>query len=567
MKRSIVSSGGDEEGDETEQQPPSEPLPRRRQRLMLHAVDGIVPYLTPHLLRKCFPPPSKNGDDDDDNNNNLLLIGMQVRDTCVVPFYETRKERTAKNGKNNSSNNTNNGSSDKAEGSCHSKGKRKRETNKPRGYEFASSSEGIDSWMMDYPRVTVPVFELQFEVDGGGGGGNKDGNDAASPGGDPSKRYGGCRDRATDQQLLLATSKGRVALSPDAYYDILASSETVPASASSSSTTTTTTSATTVAVPLFDTIPPKSEPDDDRRKNNPYYKRKDHAVRRSKCWLEHFIDRSRRRRGQERDESNPTSSAGVPLKQRIWAPVVVDEEGEYELDDDGNLVAIHRKDQMPEANGGEEAVVSDPTVVVDGVTVVGWHHIHDSSKRREAIESIRNDLRPENLEIAVLSTHSLLQFLDAIRSGCTVIGTGLPTAWAHSHKAFVADISSWRRDAAVASKKTRRADDDGAAEMLDTNGCIDLGLVGEKNDVSSHPWFRDPSPIVRGCNCFTCMTHMRAYVYHLVCAKELLGEMLLFVHNLHHCLELLRNASDAFLQGKEEGFFEHLESQIPKPKD
>jgi queuine tRNA-ribosyltransferase len=82
---------------------------------------------------------------------------------------------------------------------------------------------------------------------------------------------------------------------------------------------------------------------------------------------------------------------------------------------------------------------------------------------------------------------------------------------------------------------------------MDEDGCIDLtpprstssGQDGVNGGVSSHPWFRDDSPLVEGCACTTCRNHSRAYLYHLVCANELLSEMLLFVHNLHHLLLLV----------------------------
>ncbi|KAI9807200.1 MAG: hypothetical protein M1825_005918 [Sarcosagium campestre] len=41
------------------------------------------------------------------------------------------------------------------------------------------------------------------------------------------------------------------------------------------------------------------------------------------------------------------------------------------------------------------------------------------------------------------------------------------------------------------------------------------------------------SPLLDGCACYTCRKHHRAYVQHLLVAKEMLGWVLLQIHNLH----------------------------------
>jgi len=101
--------------------------------------------------------------------------------------------------------------------------------------------------------------------------------------------------------------------------------------------------------------------------------------------------------------------------------------------------------------------------------------------------------------------------------------------------ASLSDVSN------VASKRSRVADQD---VVYDDDGCFVLDQTSRKDcDVTSHPWYCDKQPMLQGCSCMACVTHSRAYVYHLVCAKELLGEILLFVHNLHHLLCLLREAN------------------------
>lgn len=57
----------------------------------------------------------------------------------------------------------------------------------------------------------------------------------------------------------------------------------------------------------------------------------------------------------------------------------------------------------------------------------------------------------------------------------------------------------------------------------------------------------DPGPLQQGCPCFTCQTHNRAYLRHLLAVNELSAFRLLSVHNLHYTLRLLQDARLAIL--------------------
>ena len=57
----------------------------------------------------------------------------------------------------------------------------------------------------------------------------------------------------------------------------------------------------------------------------------------------------------------------------------------------------------------------------------------------------------------------------------------------------------------------------------------------------------DDSPIEEGCGCPACRTYSRAYIRHLLKAKEMLGMRLCVLHNLYfynHLMEEIRNALD-----------------------
>jgi len=59
----------------------------------------------------------------------------------------------------------------------------------------------------------------------------------------------------------------------------------------------------------------------------------------------------------------------------------------------------------------------------------------------------------------------------------------------------------------------------------------------------------DPAPIEEGCGCYACRHFSRAYLRHLVMAKEILGLRLATLHNLHFMLSLMREIREAILAG------------------
>ena len=72
---------------------------------------------------------------------------------------------------------------------------------------------------------------------------------------------------------------------------------------------------------------------------------------------------------------------------------------------------------------------------------------------------------------------------------------------------------------------------------------------------------RDFTPLDPQCACPTCQHHTRAYIRHLIKQNEMLGGILLSIHNLHFLLDLMRRAREAVLAGAYEEFYrEWMES-------
>jgi len=60
----------------------------------------------------------------------------------------------------------------------------------------------------------------------------------------------------------------------------------------------------------------------------------------------------------------------------------------------------------------------------------------------------------------------------------------------------------------------------------------------------------DPAPVDEGCPCYTCQHFSRAYLRHLVMAKEILGLHLATLHNLHFVLNVMEEIREAILEGR-----------------
>ena len=73
---------------------------------------------------------------------------------------------------------------------------------------------------------------------------------------------------------------------------------------------------------------------------------------------------------------------------------------------------------------------------------------------------------------------------------------------------------------------------------------------------------RDFGPLDAQCTCSTCQNHSRAYLRHLVKQNEMLGAILLSVHNLHFLIDLMARARKAVLAGE---YDEFLRSWMESP--
>eukprot|EP00980_Cylindrotheca_fusiformis_P008722 scaffold1868_cov193-Cylindrotheca_fusiformis.AAC.7 len=413
MKRQAPSSNDD--------------TPRRKQhiRLLLHAVDGCVPYLTPSTLERYFP-----GNSDDD-----LWIGLAVQDTCIAPvFFQEPESEQTKDDNDAQSPNKN------------KKKKRGKQSNskKPTGYTFAPVDP--DPWLLPYTRVTVPLFPV------GRGNGTDDDKQGASV-------------SCTNTHLAVWTPHGRQKLTPELY---------AAASIKLQSQYT---------LSLYD-----SGGDGDGRN----IKRQEKAQQRNRDWFQDLCNRR---------DSKPETL--------LWSPVLLPNSSSSSNDIDSSLNLPSNLDS------------------ISGIALIGtWRKDFEKS-----LESLNSSVDT----VAILSTHTISEILEVSCSQkINVVGSDLPTRWAKKKHALAVPLAILEET----SSKRAKQEDGEVSSILNQDGCMDL------NDTK---YARDSGPLVEGCTCLACANgdFSRSYIHHLVVARELLAEILLFGHNLHHLLSLLRSFSAA----------------------
>jgi queuine tRNA-ribosyltransferase len=87
---------------------------------------------------------------------------------------------------------------------------------------------------------------------------------------------------------------------------------------------------------------------------------------------------------------------------------------------------------------------------------------------------------------------------------------------------------------------------------------IDLWDAGHATDIS---------PFVEGCSCYACQKHHRAFLHHLLSAKEMLAWVLLQIHN-HHIMEqffaaVRTSITSGTFEKDREAFNEYYEPELP----
>lgn len=461
------------------------PTTNGRIQLLVHCVDGCFPYLNPTQLEQHFPPSKTD-----------LWLGLAVRDACVVPVFQAPKvkQQTASESEPPPTTPV---------------------FNKVRGYTFVANRP--DPWLLPYTRLTVPSFDLRATEDEG----TKSNNNNVS--------------KNTNTAIHVWTPHGRQKLTPDLYataaLDGLKSHHTVS---------------------LYDDV----EGDEFSRK------RKEKANLRNHTWFQHLESKHESSTSQEH-EIGDADAASVVHGSLLWKAVLLPHEGETESSNKDHPQTTGAPRTTEQNKKGDNTARIKPDIiehVPSGIALVGrWSPGIELSTILPMIRGSNAKYALKSVAWkALLTTYSLADFLDVASTGTVnVIGTNLPQKWAKEKLALGLDLAKVRGGSSeegplVAietetgtskepdSKRQKRVEE--SMVLLNADGCMDMADTKHS---------RDATPLVAGCDCFVCKDtrFSRAYIHHLVVAKEMLAEIILFGHNLHSLLKVLQAFNDHPVSG------------------
>lgn len=153
---------------------------------------------------------------------------------------------------------------------------------------------------------------------------------------------------------------------------------------------------------------------------------------------------------------------------------------------------------------------------------IGGLSVGETKAEMHRILELVNEILPEDKPRYLMGVGSPEDLINGIRRGVDIFDCVLPTRLA-------------RHQAAM----TRR------------------GRINLMNAVHA----RDPYPIDENCSCYTCTHFSRAYLRHLIVAKEMLAATLISIHNIAALIFLVQDARKAILEGNFEQFAEEFLTQ------
>ncbi|MBC8334657.1 MAG: tRNA guanosine(34) transglycosylase Tgt [Anaerolineales bacterium] len=144
-----------------------------------------------------------------------------------------------------------------------------------------------------------------------------------------------------------------------------------------------------------------------------------------------------------------------------------------------------------------------------GVAIGGLSVGETKKEMRDTLDVVTPFL-PENKPRYLMGVGTPEDLIEGIRRGVDIFDCVLPTRLARHHAAFSSE-----------------------------------GRLNLKNA----EFACDENPVDSTCTCYTCQTFTRAYIRHLVVAKELLAGTLLSIHNLHALIHLVKDMREAIIDG------------------
>jgi queuine tRNA-ribosyltransferase len=141
---------------------------------------------------------------------------------------------------------------------------------------------------------------------------------------------------------------------------------------------------------------------------------------------------------------------------------------------------------------------------------IGGLSVGETKNEMQAMLDVVAPLLPEDKPRYLMGVGTPEDLIDGIARGVDIFDCVLPTRLARHHAAF---------------------------------------SPGGRLNLMNATFSRDQRPIDEACDCYTCRSFTRAYLRHLIMAKELLAGTLLSIHNLHALIQLVKDIRGSIMEG------------------
>ncbi len=183
--------------------------------------------------------------------------------------------------------------------------------------------------------------------------------------------------------------------------------------------------------------------------------------------------------------------------------------------DDQALFGIVQGGVFPDLRAASAEFIASldfPGIAIGGLSV------GETKDEMHAMLKVVNEILPEDKPRYLMGVGTPQDLVECVRLGIDIFDCVLPTRLARHN-----------------------------AAMTDT---------GRMNMMNAR-FARDERPISDTCTCYTCQNHTRAYIRHLISAREMLSGTLLSIHNIHTLLELARKIRQSIQEGNFAQFANH----------
>lgn len=150
------------------------------------------------------------------------------------------------------------------------------------------------------------------------------------------------------------------------------------------------------------------------------------------------------------------------------------------------------------------ASLDTPGIAIGGLSV------GETKEEMHAMVDIVTPLLPENKPRYLMGVGTPEDLINGVLRGIDIFDCVLPTRLARHHSAFAAQ---------------------GRLNLMNAS------------------FARDSRPIDEGCDCYTCRRFTRAYLRHLIVARELLAGTLISIHNLRALIRLMEQIRGCIAEG------------------